>query len=120
MKYIKIVHPLEQTARNIFLGEIKTFAEFWKKKKGKKDKAMPLTLCHFERSGGLGDADQSVAGGIRALREVPRVVRWICVNKASVALLVACFTIVTIAVQTRDHVICAALPPMGQALQFYV
>jgi len=79
-----------------------------------------LTLYHLERSGGLGDADQSVAGGIRALREVPRVVRWICVNKASVALLVACFTIVTIAVQTRDHVICAALPPMSQTLQFYV
>lgn len=79
-----------------------------------------LTQCHLERSGGLGDADQSVAGGVRALREIPRVVRWICVNKASVALLVACFTIVTIAVQTRDHVICAALPPMSQALQFYV
>lgn len=79
-----------------------------------------LTLCHLERSGGLGDADQSVAGGIRALREVPRIVRWICVNKTSVALFVACFTIVTITVQARDHVICAALPPMSQTLQFYV
>lgn len=79
-----------------------------------------LTLRHFECSSSLGDADQSIASGVRALRKIPRVVRWICVNKASVALLVACFTIVTIAVQTRDHVICAALPPMSQALQFYV
>lgn len=76
-----------------------------------------LTLRHLERPGSLVDADQSVAGGVRALREVPRVVRWICVNKTSVALLVVCFTI---AVQTRDHVICAALPPMSQTLQFYV
>lgn len=79
-----------------------------------------LTLCHLECPGSLGDANQSIASGVRALREIPRVVRWICVNKASVALLVACFTIVTIAVQTRDHVIRAALPPMSQALQFYI
>lgn len=76
-----------------------------------------LTLRHLERPGGLVDADQSVAGSIRALREIPRVVRRICVNKASVALLVVCFTI---AVQTCDHVICAALPPMSQTLQFYI
>lgn len=73
-------------------------------------------MRHFECPGSLGDADQSITSGVRALREIPRVVGWICVNKASVALLVACFAIVTIAIQTRDHVIRAALPPMSQAL----
>lgn len=76
-----------------------------------------LTLLHLERLGSLLDADQARAGGIFALRQIPRIVRRLLVDEASVAVLVAGFSR---SVQPCHEIVRAALFPRGQTLQLHV
>lgn len=69
-----------------------------------------LTLFHLERLGSLLNADQSRARGVLALRQIPRIVRSLLVDEASVAVLVAGLPR---GVQPCHEVVRAALLPRG-------